>query len=328
MPTIAIAGGTSPTLGTAIVNALRASGAGHRIVILSSRRASDPHPASDTSVRTVDYADVSVLYYALSDVDILISVLKVPGPEWTTYQINLLQAAITAGVKRFAPSEFELGPQADGAVDVLVGKTAVWNACRAAMEKGEIVCARFSCGMFLNYLGLGSQRVVDAMHGLDDAPIIWDVKNMTAELPTVYHENQEAHDEVVGLGATLTLTEIGDVGRFVAAACELPTWPADGDLGMVGETISVGEVTRAIERVRRRPMTVVTQAGRSEYAERAARIDGIGRDREEIRAKMVAQILVVACEGRGVVNGRLNELCSGVKPVGMEEYLRRVWMPN
>lgn len=325
MLNIAVAGGTSPTLGKALVNALRASRAGHRIIILSSRRVIDQQPTADISIRTVDYADVSNLYYALSDVDILISVLKIPGPEWVTYQMNLLRAAITAGVKRFAPSEFELGPAADGAVDVLAGKLVVWEACRTAMEMGEIACARFSCGMFMNYLGLGSQWGAEATHGLEDGPMIWDVEHMTAEVPMKSGGYNDGHGAGHGPGAMVTLTEIGDVGRFVAAACELPSWPADGELGMYGEVVRADAVVAAIERVRGWPMTGVTWAERTDYLERAEHVEGIGRDPSEIRAKMVAQILVAACEGRAIVQGRLNELCPSVRPVDLEEYLVRAW---
>lgn len=320
MPNIAIAGGTSPTLGTAIVNALLASSANHLITILSSRPARDDHLPPSVSIRTVNYDDISNLYYALSDVDILISVLKVPGPEWVTYQLNLLRAAIAAGVKRFSPSEFELGPVADGDVDILAGKLAVWDACRTAMEKREIICARFSCGMFMNYLGLGSRRGVGATHGLEDAPIIWDVGNMAVELPLANYAGG-------GKGAILTMTEIGDVGRFVAAACELPldAWPETGDFGMVGETVQVEEVARVIERVRERELAVVSWADKAEYQRRADDIEGFGTNSQEIRGKMVAQILSVTCDGKAVVNSRLNELCPWVRPTRVEEYLRGVW---
>jgi hypothetical protein len=56
------------------------------------------------------------------------SVIKIPGPEWATYQIGLLNAAKTDGIKRFAPAESETSPLSDGRIDIIAGKTPVWEA--------------------------------------------------------------------------------------------------------------------------------------------------------------------------------------------------------
>lgn len=141
MVKIVIAGGTSPTLGRSIVTAIA-----HTVntpVILTRQSLDAPASKYGAEVRQVDYTDHSTLVDALKDVHTVISVLKIPGPEWATYQINLLNAAKAAGVKRFAPSEFENGPEADGRVDILGLKPGVWKECT---ESG-LECARFSGGM-------------------------------------------------------------------------------------------------------------------------------------------------------------------------------------
>ena len=137
--------------------------------------------------------------------------------------MNLLNAAKEAGVKRFAPSEYENGPLADGKVDILGLKPPVWEAC----EKSGLECARLCCGMFMNYLALGEDLQGDKrdelLHGFEDEPVIWDVKNRKAELPVKDDGTFPKH----------TLTEIGDIGRFVAAACELPLGKWDSTMSMV-----------------------------------------------------------------------------------------------
>lgn len=141
MVKIAIAGGTSPTLGRSIVNAI--SQTTNTPVILTRQSPNAPSTKYGAEVKQVDYADHGSLVDALRDTHTIISVLKIPGPEWATYQINLLEAAKAAGAKRFAPSEFENGPEADGRVDILGLKPVVWQKC---VESG-LECARFSGGM-------------------------------------------------------------------------------------------------------------------------------------------------------------------------------------
>jgi NmrA-like family len=203
----------------------------------------------------VDYSSHSSLVDALRDVHTLISVIKIPGPEWASYQLVLLSAAESAGVRRFAPSEFEQGPLGDGTVDAVAPKLAVRDACRDARGRGVLETARFHCGGFMNILALGLEDGKRTMlkHGYADDPIIWNVKDMTAEVPV--KEN--------GSTPRMTLTKIGDIGRFVAAACELEDGKWEEDMGMVGETIAISDVVRLIEEVRGRKMDVKKRQRRS-----------------------------------------------------------------
>ena len=145
MVIIAVAGGTSPTLGRSIVSAIAQTK--NTPVILTRQSPNAPRSQYGAEVRQVDYTNHKSLVEAVQGVHTVISVLKIPGPEWSTYQINLLNAAKTAGVKRFAPSEFENGPLADGKVDILGLKPIVWKECEAS----GLECARFSGGMYVQY---------------------------------------------------------------------------------------------------------------------------------------------------------------------------------
>ncbi|KAL6721262.1 hypothetical protein ACLMJK_000364 [Lecanora helva] len=318
MAIIAVAGGTSPSLGHSIVTAIGASS--NQPIILSRIDPPKPQPSHcyGAEVRYVDYTSHASLVLALRGVETVISVIKIPGPEWASYQINLLNAAREAGCKRFAPSQFENGPLAADKVDITGLKLAVWQACK---ESGLEV-ARFSCGMFMNYLALGSEdlkegRKEEALHGLVDEPIIWDVKNRTAELPV--------KDD--GTSPRFTTTEIGDVGKFVAAVCELELGKWEQEMMMVGETIEVDKATELLGKAIRAPFEI-RKVGRKELQSRDQSVEGIGKSREEIVLKLISQIELVMLdenEGAAILKPVINQLCPAVKPLNVTEYLDKVY---
>jgi len=151
MTTIGIAGGTSPTLGRSITHAIQQTANTPIILSRLNSKVDQPERVHGTRVRYVDYTSHESLVAALSDVDTVISVLKIPSPDWTTYQINLLRAAEDAGCKRFAPAEFGLGSLTHRRVDILELKLPVWDACK----ESKLEVARFQCDSFMNYLSLG-----------------------------------------------------------------------------------------------------------------------------------------------------------------------------
>jgi hypothetical protein len=246
-------------------------------------------------------------------------VLKIPGPEWLEYQLNLLRAAEEAGVKRFAPSEFENGPLLDGKVDLLGLKPPMWQACEAS----SLECARFSGGMFMNYLGIGNdfgddeKRKLDVMQGFVDVPVIWDIAGSVAEVPV----------KADGSTPTITMIDIRDIGRFVAAACILPDGKWESSMEMVGETINLDEVTGLIEEVTGKKMKR-EPVGKSELHCRANSIEGIGTSREEMVTKMVSQINMATIEervGMCVLNPTVNGMCPDVRPRSVREFLVSCW---
>lgn len=170
MPTLAIAGGTSPSLGRAIISALLSPRTKHWDAVIFSRndrkplwlRAIDPENKR-TRIRTVDYLSVASLASALDGVHTLVSVTSAIDGTQPQIQINLLRAAVQAGCKRFAPAEWGFGPKAWGDAELAgMGYSEVWTECMKAQDK--IKCARFNQGAFMNYIGLGmysDQRDID-----------------------------------------------------------------------------------------------------------------------------------------------------------------------
>lgn len=117
MPELAIAGGTSASLGRAIVTAILPALqlSSWKIVLLSRSskiplwlRAVDPD-SRRCSIKVVDYTSIESIVPALHQVDTLISVVSAVDGTQAQIQINLVNAAVRAGCRRFAPSQWGMG---------------------------------------------------------------------------------------------------------------------------------------------------------------------------------------------------------------------------
>lgn len=323
MVVVAIAGGSSPTLGRSIVTAILEAGV-HTPIILSRFR-TDAEAAPETKygalIRYVDYGSVSSLARGLDGVHSVISVLKSTDPsEMLDHHCNLLEAARRAGCRRFAPSEWETGPLTKHKVGSMRVKLDIWTRCR---DSG-LECARFMPGWFMNYLGQGcpEERREEAIAGLDDDLLLdyIDIGRATLTVPLT--------DD--GRPAKVTMTEIGDVGRFVAAALDLADGNWEQDMGMVGSTVDLDEISRKVEHVTGREVEV----RRLKRPQLKTLEDAFDRELEKhfsihsLKRKMVAQLMQCACDeqlGDQIIDPVLNRLCPQVHPLGFDQYLERFW---
>ncbi len=232
---------------------------------------------------------------------------------WADTQKNLLHAGLRAGISRFAPAEFGIGPLAAAKVDVLQPSQEVLSACRAAKnDNPEFEFACFHNGLFMNYLGYGAPDEKAALHEMRDSWVFaWDVKNMKASIPLTKD----------GKVPRMTMTEIRDVGRFTAAACLLPKGFWREDFSMAGETFTMDEAVKTIEKVRGKKMEVTYR-----------KFEDI--EREEAKEKIVypnkfwLQIEIQTAQekiGGTVLEPILNALCPQVKPMGVEDYMKKFW---
>jgi uncharacterized protein YbjT (DUF2867 family) len=320
MVLVAVAGGTSPTLGRSIVSAIVKKGS-HDVVILS-RSGSSPNGGSKfkygAPVRTVDYNSVDSLTHGLAGVHTLISIIKTNrSDQMVLSHRNMLEAAKAAGVQRFAPSEWGMGPLANEKVDLLRAKLQIWDLCLSS----GLECTRFFVGMFMNYLGQScpADRREEALAGLED-DLMLDFINIEAghALLPVTSDGQPCR---------LSLCEINDVGRFVAAALDLDNW--EGEMGMVGSTTTVEEIVWVAERTGR---LVKTETFTKVHArQRIQEFDEQLKKRFSLKAlkgRMVTQMMECMCEdkvGYVVIEPVLNRLCPLITPMAFDEYLTRVW---
>ncbi|KAH7356033.1 hypothetical protein BKA66DRAFT_474373 [Pyrenochaeta sp. MPI-SDFR-AT-0127] len=316
MITIAVAGGSSSGLGRSIVRAIQQYPDQLRAVVLSRQSSKVPAWLEETGieVRKVDYSSEDSLYDALQGIHTVLCVILAADGTWVSSQINLLRAGLRAGISRFAPAEFGVGPQAADNVTLLQPGREVMAACREAKKKTpDFEYAGFHVGLFMNYLGYGAPDEAAATHEMNDTWVfVWDVKNMKAAIPLT-KEGEVPH---------MTMTELGDVGRFAAAACLLPQGSWKEDFSLASETLRMDKVVQIIEKVRGKKMNVTYR----KYEE-------IEKEEAEVDVSNVSKLLWLQIEllasrnavGEGIVEPILNKLCPSVKPMSVEEYMKKFW---
>lgn len=244
----------------------------------------------------------------------VLSVLLAKDGTWASTQINLLNASLKAGVSRFAPAEWGCGAMASTKIEMLLPTVEVMNACRKAKEQNpNFEYAGFHLGLFMNYLGYGATNdQADALNGLNDTWVyVWNVKNMKAAIPLTKD----------GKVPRLSMMEIGDAARFAVAACFLPKGSWQEDFSMVGETIALDEVVRIVEKVRGLKMDVTFRSEEQVNEE---------TEKEEVvyPNKFWGEIEKMQCRdavGEGIMRPIVNELCPEVKPMAVEEYVKKYW---
>ncbi|KAK8160872.1 isoflavone reductase family protein [Phyllosticta citrichinensis] len=327
MAIIAVAGGSSPTLGHASVSAISLTP--NTPVIISRQTPSTPTPDPETNLSTstsinratgaaietryVDYSSPASLRAALAGVHTLICVLFIAdSDEWVAVQTQLLHAAEAAGCKRFVPCEFGFGAAEKDVAITGVAKERVWAACRAS----RLECTRFSCGVFMNYLALGrpfasrEAREV-ALAGLQDEPFLFDFQQGVAELPV----------SDAGAFPRVSFTLLHDVGRFVAATCMLTEGSWLEEMSMVGETMRLDDVVELVRSVLGIELEIVG-VRKEELRRRADGIQGIGQTPQEMHKKMVAQLDLAMLDDEGALEPVCNQICFLVKPMGIKEFLQ------
>jgi hypothetical protein len=233
------------------------------------------------------------------------------------YHQKMLEAAKAAGVKRFAPSDWGMGPLAKQKVDLVGAKLEIWDLCLGS----GLECTRFFVGMFMNYLGQGcpADRREEALAGLED-DLMLDFINIEAGRTLIPVTSD-------GRPCRLSLCELNDVGRFVAAALNLETW--EKEMGMVGSTTTVEEIVWVAERTGRLMKTETFTKANAQ--QRIRKFDQQLERRFTLNAwkgRMVAQMVEFMCEdevGCAVIEPVLNRLCPHIKPMAFDEYLTRVW---
>ncbi|ORY07010.1 hypothetical protein BCR34DRAFT_604013 [Clohesyomyces aquaticus] len=319
MITVAVAGGTSPAVGRAILAGLQNYPSQILPVVLSRATSEIPKWLLDMQIETrkVDYTSGESLTSALQGVHTVICTLLVKDNTWASTQINLLNASLSAGVSRFAPAEFGCGPLANPKIGMLTPTIAVMDACRAAKASyPDFEFAGFHVGLFMNYLAWGGPNESEALNGLNDrSEFVWNVASMKASIPRT----------VDGRVPRITMTEIGDVGRMVAAACLLPKGAWREEFGMVGETLGMDEVVRVIEEVSGRNMEVSYRAFEQMVRDMEEEKDDYRKFWKELEGMYARDVV-----GEGVLMPVLNEvlLAHGVvvqTPSRVEDLVRKIF---
>jgi len=352
MPTLAIPGGTSASLGRSIVNAVLAKQKPNKwnLVILSRStrtptwlRALDPK-ADHHTIRAVDYSSVDSLTSALQGVHTVVSVTSAVDGTQAQTQINLLHATIRAGCKRFSPSQFGFGYKGWDEISSLQWMNqGVSEECNK--HRNEIEISYFNQGSFMNYLGMGiftapeptgsEQETIarirqgggymsgedSALEGLQRGGPLADqsgaflvgLKSGIAELPVRSDGNWPR----------VTFTAMSDVGKFIAASLDLAKWEERMD--MAGETLTMGELLRHAEEVTGKTFNVTTL----KTADIERKMATLQQD--DFTGLLWADFNLAYCRDREdetVLKPTLNTLCPEIEPIGVRAYLDKFWVQS
>ncbi|KAH8599180.1 isoflavone reductase family protein-like protein [Bisporella sp. PMI_857] len=213
----------------------------HQFIILSRSDQPDLTTVYGYQVVVVDYDSQSDLQFHLRGVDLVISTVS------GTPQINLIDAAAAANVRRFVPAEFEGPPARRGRHDPLDrGKSAALERLRHWTNQRRCVMrfTIFTCGVFFERFapgGLASVNIGNSTGANYQGAYLMDIGNSTAEIVERNSSGRQIY---------ISMISVNDAMKFVAAAVELDpqTWP--GELRMASERRTVSEVLQWAEAIK------------------------------------------------------------------------------
>ncbi|KAJ3563940.1 hypothetical protein NP233_g8621 [Leucocoprinus birnbaumii] len=295
---VAVAGVTNG-LGHSIVSALLNT-TGVEVTLLT-RSSSTPVDLSHFTslgaiVKPVDYSSIPDLTTALEGVQTVISTI------FSKHDIqpilNLITASKSAGVRRFAPSDFAFSAAANDRLALYEPKRKVHDALKAS----GLEYTTFANGIFTDYLSFGAPKSYEGK--LHIYPVVVNIAAGKATIPGTGDEK-------------LTLTTIADVGRFVAGAVKLEgRWPEE--LGMVGETTSYNQVVRDVESVTGKKLEV-------EYLDKEKIAKALEVTKGDEIKFFYTQALGVIAGGLGAVEPTLNRLATQVATTSVKDFVIEYW---
>ncbi|KAL7917393.1 hypothetical protein ACQKWADRAFT_306944 [Trichoderma austrokoningii] len=313
MVKVTIAGGSGP-VAREIIDALLATGK-HDITILSRREPSNTDAIPGTIWRTVNYGNQSALVEALKGTHTLLSFVQIMRESGQESQKRLIDAAVAAGVKRFAPSEY--GSSGIAHMSWYAGKGVAREYLRKLNASEKVLeYTLFQPGLFLDYLASPYQT-----------------SKHVAPLDTIF--NYESCQIIIVDGyedATITLTTAADAAAVIAKAIGYEKeWPEIS--GIQGNRVTLSQVIKLGEKVRGRPFTVaklqlgdlkdgnITMPWR--FEKRHSSINE--EEAENMTKQVVIGFLLSTIEGGWDVSGELNQTFPDYEFTKMEDFLSNVW---
>ncbi|GKU07972.1 hypothetical protein FLAG1_10524 [Fusarium langsethiae] len=305
MVKIAIAGGAG-NVGREVLDALLARNR-HEIILLSRKDAPEKDIAPGVKWFKTDYQHVDELAKLLEGVHTILSFMSVaPGDTAAGAQQKLIDAAVRAGVKRFAPSEW-----ASSKLDHFPW----YEFKRVAREYLAEINKDKKCGLFTNYMTYPYKSS----------------KHITMfELPINFNDCRAL---LVDDGeAVLSLITAQDVAKVTALAVESEEeWPIVS--GMKGSDITLNDLVALGEKVRGKPFTVEKLKSKDLLAGevRAPWLPLPEHPsipvtvRKELAANMVKGVLLGFQDGAFQVSDEWNKLLPDFKFTQPTEFLIKAW---
>ncbi|KAI1199446.1 hypothetical protein F5X97DRAFT_121099 [Nemania serpens] len=313
MVKVCVAGGSGQVAGE-VVDALVASGK-HDVTIFTRGPAPETVTTPRVKWQTVDYHDKGMLIEALRGTHTVLSFIQLLSDTNQEAQRNLIDAAISAGVKRFAPSEY--GSRGIEDMAWWEGKQKVREYLREVNEKQTVIeYTLFQPGLFLDYLAFPYKT---SKH-LDPLQTVFDFENRRAIVV-------DGHEE-----AFMTLTSVADTAAVIARAVGFDgKWPAVG--GIRGNRVTISQILEIGTRVRARQFAVEKvraedlEAGELKTTWSLEAIHkAVSDDKAQALLKMVCiGTLLSSSKGAWDSSDEMNQLFPEYKFMSIEEFLSRAW---
>ncbi|KAF7554861.1 hypothetical protein G7Z17_g2631 [Cylindrodendrum hubeiense] len=260
--------------------------------------------------RAVAYDDKSDLVDALKGTHTVLSFIQVMKDTGNQSQKSLIDAAIIAGVKRFAPSEW--GSAGTAGMPWWTGKGEVKEYLEKVNENGKVLgYTLFQPGLFLDYLATPykTARYVTPLNTMID------FQNRRAIII-------DGHDSI------LTFTTVQDLATVVAKAVEYEgEWPVTG--GICGNKVTVSQILEigrpfAIDNVKLEDL----EAGnlKSSWTLETAHPSLTKEQAESMMKTVLIGTLLSSAKGAWATSDEFNQLLPEHKFAQIEEFLAEVWV--
>ncbi|RMZ76256.1 hypothetical protein DV737_g4877, partial [Chaetothyriales sp. CBS 132003] len=257
-------------------------------------------------VLVVDYNNATDLKFKLAGVDTVISTVN------GNAQLNLIDAAASAHVRRFVPSEFGGPPIKRPEGDPLDNKQRAAIVRLSQLESHGMSYTVFTCGVLYERFAPGgmssSQIGVNSAIGKEGKYML-DIRQRRAQLP---YNTPDGHS------AKICLTGARDVAQFVVAAMGQPSWPHE--FRMRGEQMNVSELVSEAAQA----LNCTFQVSRYSRTSLTDAITSARAVRDEAK-EIQLHHLVATAEGRyDFQDANLNQAVNH-RPEKFRDYLARVW---
>ncbi|KAK3328797.1 hypothetical protein B0H66DRAFT_596412 [Apodospora peruviana] len=315
MVKIAVAGGSSE-VGREIIDALVATGK-HDIITLV-RKPNPEHAAPGLTQVVVDYDSRKQLSEILQGVHTVLSFMG--GENMAEIQKNLIDASISAGVKRFAPSDWATSDVSHIPWYAGKAKTRAYLTEINTPHKVLEYCL-FQPGWFVDYLAVPHRT---SKH-MTPIAVNFDFANFRALVV-------DGH-----LDDPLTMTLAKDLAAVVVRAVEFEgEWPIVG--GISGNRVTARQIIELGEKIRGKPFTV--EKLKIEDLERKEpnaswlppldhpSLKGVPADQmEEMKKGFWSAFLLSVAKGSWTVSNEWNQLLPDLEFTDVESFLREWWGP-
>ncbi|KAK3382604.1 hypothetical protein B0T24DRAFT_653624 [Lasiosphaeria ovina] len=232
MVKIALAGGTSE-VGHEILDALVATGK-HDITLLSRQNTTPEDAVDGTTWVKVDYQDHQTLVHALQGVHTVLSFVDAPRDQDGAAQKALIDAAVAAGVKRFAPS----------VADSLQAPPHYLRELNK--DKKVLEYSLFQCGLFLNYLGYPHKTT-------KHMALFESCLDLEHRRDIVF----EGYDQPGTAAGRISLVTVQDLAAIMARTVESDgEWPRVG--GLHANATTLAELLALVKKIKGKPFQVET----------------------------------------------------------------------